>query len=282
MNLAVSTSDVRPHSFIARSAGSAPRQAFGLIGSLRVKLAETEGEVDAAIALRSDVFRPYEAKRMCSDRDRFDAVCDHLLVLDEGLSGSVAQKTVGTYRLLRSEAALLSGGFYSECEFDVSALINRHPDRRFLELGRSCVLPAYRSKRTAELLWQGIWDYCRMNAIDVMFGCASFAGTVPARHALPLSFLYHHARTCGEWAVEPASKLAILADLVPCEAINSRLALAAMPPLVKGYLRLGAKFSDRAVIDPEFGTTDMLVVLRTEDIAERYLSHYGANVRRLS
>jgi L-ornithine Nalpha-acyltransferase len=282
MNLAVSMSEVHSRVFVARSAERTPRQTFGLIGSLRVKLAETPCEVDAAIALRSGVFRQLMPAGASSDRDRFDAVCDHLLVLDEALPGPAAQRAVGTYRLLRSEAAMLSGGFYSECEFEVSALIKRHPGRRFLELGRSCVLPAYRSKRTAELLWQGIWDYCRAHAIDVMFGCASFAGTAPARHALPLSFLYHHARACGEWAVEPVSKLAVLTDLVPAEAIASRPALAAMPPLVKGYLRLGAKFSDRAVIDPDFGTTDVLVILRTEDISARHLNHYGQDADRFA
>jgi len=84
---------------------------------------------------------------------------------------------VGTYRLLRQEVAERHGGFYSAGEFEIADLLKRHPGKRFLELGRSCVLPAYRSKRAIELLWRGIWTYVREHRIDVMIGCASFVGT---------------------------------------------------------------------------------------------------------
>lgn len=254
---------------------------LGRLGNLTVRLARSSEEVGTAQELRHRVFfadRPQG--RGCREADRFDGLCDHLLVLEHFIHGTSEEQIVGTYRLLRQDGAYQAGGFCSQSEFDVASLACRHPERRFLELGRSCVLPDYRSKRTAELLWQGIWAYCRMHAIDVMFGCASFEGMAPARHALALSFLYHHARAVGEWAVEPVSKLAVLADFVPNEAVNTRRALAAMPPLVKGYLRLGAKFSGSAVVDPHFETTDVLVVLRTEDISERYLNHYGAEADR--
>ncbi len=253
---------------------------LGRLGSLTVRLAKSKSEVRAAQELRQRVFFAGFHDDGGGDVDRFDEHCDHLLVLDHAIGAEVKEQVIGTYRLLRQDRAVTAGGYSSQSEFDVERLASRHPARRFLELGRSCVLPQYRSKRTAELLWQGIWAYCLSHSIDVMFGCASFAGTVPARHALALSFLYHHARAIGEWATEPVSKLAVLADLVPAEAVNAKQALFAMPPLVKGYLRLGAKFSRHAVIDPEFGTTDILVLLRTEDISERYLNHYGADADR--
>ena len=255
-------------------------ELLGRLGSLSVRLAQTRQEVRLAQELRHCVFFAESSEIESCDADRFDEHCDHLLVIDDSVRPSVQDRIVGTYRLLRQDRAVQSGGYCSQSEFDVQSLISRHPERHFLELGRSCVLPEYRSKRTAELLWQGIWAYCRVHSIDVMFGCASFPGMVPARHALPLSFLYHHARAVGEWAVGPVSKLAVLADLVPAEAVNARQALAAMPPLVKGYLRLGAKFAGSAVIDPHFGTTDVLVILRTEDISARYLNHYGAKANR--
>jgi putative hemolysin len=259
---------------------------LGRIGSLTVRLAETALEIEAALVLRYQVFfaerggTPNVAERR--DADHFDDLCDHLLVFDESLPGPTESKIVGTYRLLREEHSLLAGGFYSEAEYDVHGLVNRHKSRRFLELGRSCVLPQYRSKRTVELLWQGIWAYCRSHAIDVMFGCASFAGTISAKHALPLSFLHHHARETGAWRVKALDGRGSPMDLMPAEAINIKSALLAMPPLIKGYLRLGAKFGEHAVVDNEFGTTDVFVIVRTEEISERYLNHYGPEATRFA
>lgn len=267
---------------IARGGHDGGQRALGQIGSLTARLAATEKEIEAAQELRHRVFFAAghdDAAHGARDADCFDAHCDHLLVCDQTIEGAPERQIIGACRLLRQERAGQTG-FCSQSEFDVEALAARHSQRRFLELGRSCVLPQFRSTRTAELLWQGIWAYCRMHAIDVMFGCASFPGTVPARHALALSFLYHHARAAGAWAVEPVSKLAVLSDLVPAESVSLRPALAAMPPLVKGYLRLGAKFSGSAVVDPQFRTTDVLVILRTEDISARYLHHYGHDAER--
>ena len=100
---------------------------------------------------------------------------------------------VGTYRLQRQEIAAAHHGFYTAGEFDIGGLVARHPNLKFLELGRSCVLPPYRNKRTVELLWHGIWSYVRRHDLDVMIGCASLDGTDPQALALPLSFLHHFA-----------------------------------------------------------------------------------------
>jgi L-ornithine Nalpha-acyltransferase len=257
---------------------------LGRIGLLTVRLATNAAEIEAAQRLRHRVFFQLSGDHCESvnllDNDEFDAHCNHLLVIDEGHNGPAHERIVGTYRLLREERASNAGGYYSERAFDVRSLVNRHPDRRFLELGRSCVLPQYRSKRTVELLWQGIWAYCQTHSIDVMFGCASFAGAVPAAHALALSFLHHHARAAGDWRVAAISEMRAPMDLMPVEAVAMREALVAMPPLVKGYLRLGAKFGDGAVVDREFGTTDVFVILRTEDIGAKYLNHFGPDAGR--
>ena len=121
-----------------------------------------------------------------------------------------------------------------------------------------------------------------MHSVDVMFGCASFPGTLPVQHALPLSFLHHHALADADWRVLPADGHGASMDLVPLEAIDMRAALAGMPPLIKGYLRLGARFSGQAVVDREFGSTDVLVIVRTEEISERYISHFGIDADRFA
>ncbi len=262
---------------------------LGRIGSLEVRLARNSSEIAAAQEVRFRVFydelgakRQYVHALEQRDADRFDAICDHLLVFDTAIPGPDHRQIVGTYRLLRQESALAAGGFYSDEEFELEGLMARHPDRRFLELGRSCVLPEYRSKRTVELLWQGIWAFCRIHGIDVMTGCASFHGTVPAAHAEALSLLAHNFRPEPDWDVRAVAGRYRPMDLVPSEAIDPRRALAAMPPLIKGYLRLGARFGDGCVVDEDFGTTDVFVVLSTDWISGRYIAYYGQDAQRFA
>jgi putative hemolysin len=141
-------------------------------------------------------------------------------------------------------------------------------------------LPEYRSKRTLQLLWRGIWAYVRHYRIDVMIGCASLEGTNPRALALPLSFLHHHAAAEARWMARAQAGLHVRMDFLDRSAIDPRKALAALPPLVKGYLRLGASFGDGAVIDRQFGTTDILVVLPVADIEERYIQHFGGGAEQ--
>lgn len=260
---------------------------LGEIGDLKTRLVASRAELEASQALRYRVFSGEMGAHFAADcngrdEDRFDAICDHLIVLDTSLPGGSEDQIVGTYRLLRDEVARQGGGFYTSGEFDIGALVDRHPGKRFLELGRSCVMPAYRSKRTIELLWQGIWAYCLRHRIDVMTGCASFTGPVPAEHALPLSFLYHNVRATPEWNAEACAAETASMDMMPADAIDLKTALSALPPLIKGYLRLGAMFADRAVIDREFGTTDVLVVLPVATINDRYVRYYGADAGRFA
>jgi L-ornithine Nalpha-acyltransferase len=265
------------------SASRAGGDVLGRLGSLVVRLAKNVEEIDAAQALRHRVFHGSEQFRNVQegrDRDRFDEFCDHLIVIDTALSGATASKIVGSYRLLREEQAALAGGFYSQGEFDISGLAARMPARRIMELGRSCVLPQYRTRRTIELLWQGIWACCRQWSIDIMCGCASFPGTNPALHALALSYLHHNAPATGEWLVKAHRSQQVTMDLMPEEAINERLALNAMPPLIKGYLRVGAMFGEGAVVDHDFGTTDVFVILPVEHITPRYMAHFGVDAGR--
>ncbi|PZU88108.1 MAG: ornithine--acyl-ACP N-acyltransferase OlsB [Chelatococcus sp.] len=263
---------------------------LGRLGSLEVRLARGPAEIWRAQRLRYRVFyqemsaRPDVISRMArSDADHFDAACDHLLVIDHaarGRFGGVKPQVVGTYRLMRQSAARRIGGFYSQGEFDLEPMLACHPGLRFLELGRSCVLKPYRTKRTVELLWAGIWTYIQHHRIDAMFGCASFDGTDPEALALPLSFLHHHARSEGAWSAAAHGDRCVAMDRLPAETVDAKLALKTMPPLIKGYLRLGARFGTGAVIDRQFGTTDVLVVLPVAAIDRRYTEYYGGENAR--
>jgi putative hemolysin len=274
----------------ARGAGAAPADgSLGRLGSLEVRLAGSAADVRRAQRLRFKVF--YEEMSAVPDAaalfgrrdvDPFDAVCDHLLVVDHARHTGPARRpaVVGTYRLLRQEIAQRETGFYSGGEFEVSPLVERHVGLKFLELGRSCVLAPYRNKRTVELLWHGIWTYVLRHRLDVMIGCASMEGTDPDRLALPLSFLHHFARAPDEWRTRAVPHRYVEMNRMPKSAIEPKMALRELPPLIKGYLRLGAFVADGAVVDRQFGTTDVLVVLPVSAINARYIDHFGPTAER--
>jgi L-ornithine Nalpha-acyltransferase len=266
-----------------------PSESLGRVGSLEVRLAQTAAEVRQAQKLRYRVF--YEegpaipnpgrlfARR---DVDGYDAICEHLLVLDHAARDSHAinrPAVVGTYRLLQQSLAKEYGGFYTAGEFDIGSLIARHSDLQFLELGRSCVLAPYRNKRTVELLWHGIWTYVLQNQLDVMIGCASLDGTDPKQLGLPLSFLHHYARAPESWRAFALPERYVEMNRMSKEAIDPKEALRALPPLIKGYLRLGAYIGEGAVVDREFGTTDVLIVLPVSAIKQRYIEHFDLSRR---
>jgi len=266
-----------------------PSQSLGRMGSLEVRLAQTAAEVRQAQKLRYRVFyqegsaipNPGQlfARR---DIDGYDAICDHLLVLDHAARDRSALNrpaVVGTYRLLRQPLAEEYGGFYTAGEFAIGSLIAHHSNLQFLELGRSCVLAPYRNKRTVELLWRGIHAYILQNHCDVMFGCASLDGTDPKRLALPLSFLHHYAPAPEPWRAQALPERYVEMNRMSKEVIDPKESLRALPPLIKGYLRLGAYIGDGAVIDHEFGTTDVLIVLPVSAVKRRYLEHFDMSRR---
>jgi L-ornithine Nalpha-acyltransferase len=267
-----------------------PPKVYGRMGNLEVRLAQSDGAIKRAQGLRYEVFYREmsavpDAKTLLNkrDEDKYDAICDHLLVFDQSVEQQgkspwlKRSKVVGTYRVLPQDAAEKHGGFYTQGEYDIAPLIarKRHTNR-FMELGRSCVLKPYRNKRTVELLWQGLWTYIRERGADVMLGCASFPGTDPKEHALALSFLHHYARAPEEWLVSAHPHLKVDMNMIPKDQINPKEALKAMPPLIKGYLRLGAFTGEGAVVDKQFGTTDVLIILPVSAIDTRYFTHFGA------
>jgi putative hemolysin len=248
------------------------------VGDLRLRLAETEAEVEAAQSLRYRIFYESMAARPTPemaaarrDFDSFDEYCDHLLVFDTR-RGDGPEAVIGTYRVMRRPAAAERGQFYSADEFDISNLL-AYPGE-ILELGRSCIDAAYRTGTTMQLLWRGIAEYGLVHRIELMFGCASLPGTDPDRLAVPLTYLYHHhlaPPALRPWAV-PERYVAM--NRMPPESIVPRRALQTLPPLIKGYLRLGGFVGEGAVVDSQFGTTDVCIVVKTELVTDRYYRHY--------
>ncbi len=266
------------------------QETLGRIGSLEIKLATKAKHVRLAQKLRYQVFydemsaaRHPAAAFWRRDVDQFDSICDHLVVFDRdarGPDGLQKPKVVGTYRLLQQGIAERHGGFYTAGEYDVGGLLAQHRDLKFLELGRSCVLAPYRDRRTVELLWHGIWTYVVRHRIDVMIGCASFDGTNPDRLALPLSFLHHHAQAPEGWRVRALPQRYVEMNRLPKKAVAAKAALRALPPLIKGYLRVGAFIGQGAVVDRKFGTTDVFVALPVAAINPRYIEHFGPGAER--
>ncbi|MBU8544728.1 MULTISPECIES: GNAT family N-acetyltransferase [Roseomonadaceae] len=247
-------------------------------GNLGLRLAETPAEIDAAQALRYRVF--YEemgaqadpAMRAARrDVDEFDAVADHLLVLDHDL-GQGPEAVVGTYRLIRRPAAERLGGFYSAAEYDIAPLLAF--DGQVLELGRSCVAESYRTRGTLQLLWRGIAAFVFRHRIDLMFGCASLPGTDLEALAPQLSYLYANHLAPPALRPRAVAERYVAMDRLPAGALDMRAALGALPPLVKGYLRLGGFVGDGAVIDRQFNTTDVCIVVKTDLITDKYFRHY--------
>jgi L-ornithine Nalpha-acyltransferase len=252
-------------------------------GNLGVRLATTAEELEAVQALRYRVF--YEemgaqadkiAVATRRDHDEFDAVADHLLVVDHDLGENV-NNVVGTYRLIRQEAAQRLGRFYSASEYDISVL-ESFPGQK-LELGRSCTDAAYRSRAVMQLLWRGIAAYVFHYGIDLMFGCASLSGTDPDALAPELTYLATHH--LAPEAIRPRALPARYVEMRRGDpaALDARQALMSLPPLIKGYLRLGGFVGEGAVIDDQFNTTDIAVVVQTDLVTEKYYRHYEREAR---
>ena len=254
------------------------------VGQLDVRLAASPAEVAAAQALRYQIFYdemgavptpPMVAVRR--DTDDYDAICDHLLVIDHGLDG--VPHVVGTYRLLRQDVAAAHRGFYSAAEYDLLPIIAR-PDGagQLLELGRSCVAPAWRNTTTITLLWRGIASYLQTHDISHMFGCASLSGADPLLHAAELSYLYHHHLAPADLRARAFDTNHVPMDRLPAASIDPRAAARALPPLLKGYLRVGAMVGDGGFVDRQFNTVDVFVIMPVDRITSRYAARFaGAN-----
>lgn len=252
----------------------APEPLCHRAGELEVRLADA-GEIDAALALRHRVFceeRGALTGRAGLEEDAFDRECDHLIVRDRARPGA---PVVGTYRLLREDVANRIGGFYSAGEYDLSPLVARREAEaggaQLLELGRSCVDLPYRTNATITLLWRAIASYLEAHRIGFMFGCASFAGADAARHRDELAYLYRFHLAPPELRVRALPGCHVEMESPKAQDLSGR----GLPPLIKAYLRVGAKVGDGAFVDRPFNTVDVFMILPVERIVGRYGRRFG-------
>jgi L-ornithine Nalpha-acyltransferase len=255
--------------------------------ALKIRLATSDAEIRVAQKLRYLVFHQERGIKLSPENqaakiesDAFDDICDHLLVIRAAEAHntelSVEDGTViGTYRLLRQSVASQNSGFYSQLEFDIAPLLTRKADLKFLELGRSCVLKSERGSTVVELLWQGIWNYVRQYQIDVMIGCASFDGLNIDTHRDALQFLLENNKVPEGWQVQSHTQRRLVIEADGRTQHDMKAIIANLPPLIKGYMRLGCFFGQDAVVDEAFNTIDVLVILPVAKINPRYFAKFG-------
>ena len=243
-----------------------------------IKLVQTKSELKQAQALRYSVFykekkaKPTLPKKLIRlDYDKIDKFADHLIVIDK----NTKNKIVGTYRLIRGDVAELYGGYYSSTEFNLINIVNNYQNKHILELGRSCVHQNYRNGTIMNLLWKAIAEYVKLYDIKVLIGCASFSGTDPIKYSEELTYLRDNFSLPANLSVESYDN-----NIYPAYKLNNNnnsnplRTFAKLPPLIKGYLRVGGKVSDNFFVDYRFNTIDLFVVVCTDDIDTRYKKKY--------
>lgn len=245
---------------------------------IQVRLTKDDEEIRASQALRYKVFyeefgaKPNEEMhREKRDIDSYDDITDHLVVLDRDLPKGPDQ-IIGTYRLLRRAVAEKHGEFYTSSEYDIQPLLNYEQD--LLELGRSCVLPPYRTRPVLQKLWQGIANYVADHNIGLMFGCASLHGTDVGALSKQLAYLYHYHRAPEHLCPRAVDGLYVDMNMHQKEDLDAKAVFISLPPLIKGYIRLGAYVGDGAVVDKQFNTTDVCIVMPTDLVKDKYVKHY--------
>jgi len=243
-------------------------------GSLEVRLAQSEEDVEAAQLLRYDVFyeecgaQPNENMAFLKrDIERIDDFCDILLVIDHTYN-----KIVGTYRFMLRDAALQYGSYYTATEFEIDKLV-AYPGQ-IMELGRSCVHKDYRTKPTMQLLWRGIGAYIRLNQVTLCFGCGSFIGTDVLKYRQAFAYLYHYHLAPPELRAKALSSHYQEMNLISKNMVDSKEAMRQLPPLIKGYLRLGGFVGEGAFIDHNFNSVDVCIIVKRETVTERYSQKY--------
>ena len=245
-----------------------------------IKIAENKLELKKAQALRYSVFYkekqaiPTISKKILRlDYDKVDNFADHLIVIDKNRKG-IKNKIVGTYRLVRGDIAAHCGGFYTSSEFDLSKILNSYKNNQILELGRSCVHQDYRNGTIMNLLWKAIAEYVKLYDIKILLGCASFYGTDVMKYTNELSYLRKNFSLPDIFSVKSLDTKIYPAYTEINSHINDLRTFVKLPPLIKGYLRLGGKVSHDCFVDHKFNTIDLCVIVTTDKINDKYKKKY--------
>ncbi len=267
-------SDLRPAEAPRRSLPASSQDV--VVDAARARFhvgwARTEDEVRQAQRLRYQVFVDEMGARLSvpagapagHDIDLFDPFCEHLLVRTLDEHGQPAE-VIGTYRVLTPAAARRAGGLYSETEFDLTRLRSLRP--RMVELGRSCVHPDHRHGGAIMALWGALAEFMVRNDLDTMIGCASISMRDGGHYAASLWRQLEGSHLADiEWQVRPRLPL-------PVDDLRQDLVVEP-PPLIKGYLRVGARILGRPAWDPDFNTADLPMIMRIADLPARYRKHF--------
>ena len=245
-----------------------------------IKIVEKKSELKKAQALRYSVF--YKEKKAIPtitkkflrlDYDKVDKFADHLIVIDKNKKG-IKNKIIGTYRLLRGDIAAHCGEFYTSSEFDLSKILNSYKNNQILELGRSCVHQDYRNGTIVNLLWKAIAQYVKLYEIKILLGCASFHGTDVMKYTNELSYLRKNFSLPDELSVKSLDTKIYPAYNKINSNNNDLRTFVKLPPLIKGYLRIGGKVSHDCFVDYKFNTIDLCVVVTTDNINKKYKKKY--------
>jgi putative hemolysin len=239
----------------------------------KLKIAETPDELMSVLHLRHQIFFGTDG----IDFDLFDTEADHLMLMDES-TGQV----VGTYRLMNS---LRSKEFYSQGEFEMDSILALPGVK--LELGRACIHPDYRTGSAIAIVWQGLGEYMRRLGADWLFGCSSVSfdpdleSSVAMNRAVGRSLLKHasghdlRVTPRNPYRHEGLDFRSELKESYEMDSTEERLAQRGIPPLLKGYLRLGAKICGAPSWDPEFCTLDYFTLVEVATMDESFRSRFG-------
>ncbi len=247
--------------------------------AFELRLAEDAQDLRAAQRLRYDVF----VRELGGDgdlvdhaegleRDAFDPYFDHLILVDPRIDPATERHVIGVYRLMTADGAARMGRFYSEGEYDLTAL--KGSGRRLLELGRSCVHADFRGTTAMFHLWNGLADYVLERGIEIMFGVASFHGVDIPAQKMPLAYLHHFHLAPEPLRVRVQPPYFQTMDLVAKAGVDRLAAMAATPALIKAYLRLGGFVGEGAFVDHRFNTTDVCLMMDTARMSAKHRGYY--------
>ena len=248
--------------------------------NLIIKLAETNSEIKKAQSLRYSVFYKEKnakasllKKMLRRDFDKIDRFADHLIVIDKNRR-NLHNNIIGTYRLIRGDLASQYGGFYTSTEFDLSNIFHSYKNNQILELGRSCIHKKYRNGSTVSLLWKAIANYVSVYDIKILLGCASFPGTNVMTFSDELAYLKKNHSLQSELSVKSLDVNIYQINNSKNKNVNDLKLFTTLPPLIKGYLRVGGKVSESCFVDHDFNTIDLCVVVQTNVINNKYKKRF--------